>query len=263
MHLRRKIAISTWKPQKDATMNAVIAVDMTNALKFIAKEAENGLKLSPTVVVGKAIALSLEAIPWVNGRIVLGRFVPRDSVDICFLIAVPESKNLGYTTLRNVPKMTFQQIADGLSKSAGSVRKGTDPDFKANMDVARLLPTALMGPLFEFLAFLSNCLGVSFLKPLGVNPHAFGSFTITSVGAFGFEEAYAPQTPWNHHPGLCTVCAIKQQPVVVDDNKIEARPVMKVTFTVDHRYLDGYEASLFMKRFQALMNNPLEMNSSN
>jgi len=28
----------------------------------------------------------------VNGRIVLGRFVPRETIDICFLVAVPDSK---------------------------------------------------------------------------------------------------------------------------------------------------------------------------
>jgi len=256
MHLRRKIAISTWKPQKDSAMTAVVSFDMTNAQAFIAKHQANGIKLSPTVLFGKAIAHSLETIPHVNGRIIWGRFVPRDTVDICFLVAVKDSKNLGYTTLRNVPKMSLKQIADAVGRNAENVRTGKDPNFKQNMDVAKMLPTFIMGPLFAFLGFIANCIGVTWLKPLGVDPHAFGSFVITSIGAFGFEEATAPLTPWSHNPGIATVCAIKQQPVVLENGKIEARPIMKVAFTVDHRYLDAYEASIFRQKLEQLIANP-------
>lgn len=46
---------------------------------------------------------------------------------------------------------------------------------------------------------------------------------MTSIGMLGFEEAYAPFSPFFHTTGLATVCAIKKKPVVVEGDKIEAR----------------------------------------
>jgi pyruvate dehydrogenase E2 component (dihydrolipoamide acetyltransferase) len=260
MSLRRKVAIGTWKPQKDSAMNAVVAIDVTNATKFMEKQNSkgNGAKLSITVLVGKAMALALKEMPHVNGKIVFGRFVPRETVDICFLVAVPDSKNLGYVTMIDVPKMSLNQMAESLTKNASSVRSGKDVTFKANMDVAAMLPTFVLGPIMAFLAFISNCLGFG-IKAVGLNPNSFGSFTITSIGAFGFDEAFAPTTSMYHHPGVATVCAIKQKPVVMDDGKIEARPIMKITFTVDHRYLDGHESSIVMKKLMHFLEKPEEM----
>jgi len=45
---------------QDSAMNANVSVDMTNALAFIDKvQADKGIKLTPTILVGKAIAESL------------------------------------------------------------------------------------------------------------------------------------------------------------------------------------------------------------
>lgn len=70
---------------------------------------EEGIKLTPTILVGKAVGAalavrlfalsqraalltSLQVVPHSVGRVVMGRFVPREQIDVCFLVAVPESK---------------------------------------------------------------------------------------------------------------------------------------------------------------------------
>jgi len=258
MTVRRKIAISSWKPQKDSAMTGCVPVDMTNALKFMEEANKSGIKLTPTVLVGKAVAEALREIPEVNGRIVFGRFLPRSTIDVCFLVAVPESKNLGYATLRSVDKMSLSAIADGITKNASNVRTGKDENFKANVDLARMMPTILLNPVVQLAGFLGNVIGLT-IKPLGLDAHAFGSIVVTSIGSLGIEEAYAPFTPMFHVPAVATVCAIKRKAVVVENDKIEVRSIMNITFTVDHRLLDAVEGSKFMKKLEHLLTHPTEM----
>jgi len=49
--------------------------------------------------------------------------------------------------------------------------------------------------------------------------------------------------------------AIMNRPVCVGD-KIEARPMMYVALTYDHRIIDGREAVLFLKKIKACVEDP-------
>jgi 2-oxoglutarate dehydrogenase E2 component (dihydrolipoamide succinyltransferase) len=51
---------------------------------------------------------------------------------------------------------------------------------------------------------------------------------------------------------------IEKRPVVVDD-KIEARPMMYVALSYDHRIIDGREAVSFLKRIKEYIENPEQM----
>lgn len=63
--------------------------------------------------------------------------------------------------MRNMPALTLKQVADQFQQNAEQVRRGTDKNFKKNMDLAKLLPTVVIGPLVQFLGFVTNCLGAS------------------------------------------------------------------------------------------------------
>ena len=49
--------------------------------------------------------------------------------------------------------------------------------------------------------------------------------------------------------------ATNMRPVVVD-GKIEARPMMYVALTYDHRLIDGREAVTFLKRIKEVVEDP-------
>lgn len=52
--------------------------------------------------------------------------------------------------------------------------------------------------------------------------------------------------------------AIKNRPVCVG-NKIEARPMMYIALSYDHRLVDGREAVLFLKNVKELIEDPRRM----
>ena len=80
-----------------------------------------------------------------------------------------------------------------------------------------------------------------------------GCFTITNGGVFGSMMG----TPIINPPqsAILGMHATKMRPVVVG-GKIEARPIMYVALTYDHRIIDGREAVLFLRQIKELVEDP-------
>merc|ERR1711990_957633 len=80
-----------------------------------------------------------------------------------------------------------------------------------------------------------------------------GTFTITNGGVFGSMMG----TPIINPPqsAILGMHATKNRPVCVG-NKIEARPIMYVALTYDHRIIDGREAVVFLRTVKELIEDP-------
>ena len=83
-----------------------------------------------------------------------------------------------------------------------------------------------------------------------------GTFTITSMGGMGGGWGFG--TPIINQPqsAILQPGGIMDRPVV-EDGEIVIRPMMPVSFTFDHRVLDGVPAGMFMGRLGQLLQNPL------
>ena len=80
-----------------------------------------------------------------------------------------------------------------------------------------------------------------------------GTFTITNGGVFGSMMG----TPIINPPqsAILGMHATKNRPVCVG-NRIEARPIMYVALTYDHRLIDGREAVIFLKTIKETIEDP-------
>lgn len=80
-----------------------------------------------------------------------------------------------------------------------------------------------------------------------------GTFTITSLGTYA--GTYA--TPIINYPemGILGFYRIEKRPVVVD-NEIVIRDMANISFSIDHRIVDGYLGARFTKAFIEFMENP-------
>ena len=80
-----------------------------------------------------------------------------------------------------------------------------------------------------------------------------GVFTITNIGVIG--STYF--TPIVNYPesGILGTGRIEDQAKVVD-GKIVIRKIMPISFTYDHRVLDGAEAARFMNDLRDLLEKP-------
>ncbi|MDX1442869.1 MAG: 2-oxoglutarate dehydrogenase complex dihydrolipoyllysine-residue succinyltransferase [Gammaproteobacteria bacterium] len=83
-----------------------------------------------------------------------------------------------------------------------------------------------------------------------------GTFTITNGGVFGSLFS----TPILNRPqsAILGMHAIKERAVVVD-GKVEARPMMYIALTYDHRIIDGREAVLTLVTIKDMLEDPARL----
>jgi 2-oxoglutarate dehydrogenase E2 component (dihydrolipoamide succinyltransferase) len=84
-----------------------------------------------------------------------------------------------------------------------------------------------------------------------------GTFTITNGGVFGSMLS----TPILNPPqvGILGMHATKQRAMVMPDGSIQARPVMYLALSYDHRIIDGREAVSFLVRVKECIESPERM----
>lgn len=83
-----------------------------------------------------------------------------------------------------------------------------------------------------------------------------GSFTITNVGGVSKDSVYS--TPIINYPEVAILgtSRITYEPVVNADRELEVAPVMKLSFTFDHRVIDGVEAQKALDELKSLLADP-------
>jgi hypothetical protein len=67
--------------------------------------------------------------------------------------------------------------------------KGGDQNHKKRMGLLNILPSFLIAILYKLCVFLTSYLGVN-IPALGLEKDAFGAMIVTSVGMFGYIDAY-------------------------------------------------------------------------
>ncbi len=93
-------------------------------------------------------------------------------------------------------------------------------------------------------------------RKLNIQDLTEGTFTVTNYGAVG--GAFG--VPIINYPQVAILGTgrITRKPVVEGD-EIRAANVLPLSLSVDHRIVDGAEATKFMKRIMYLLNNPVEL----
>jgi 2-oxoglutarate dehydrogenase E2 component (dihydrolipoamide succinyltransferase) len=81
-----------------------------------------------------------------------------------------------------------------------------------------------------------------------------GTFTISNGGVYGSLMS----TPILNPPqsGILGMHKVQQRPMVVEGGKIEARPMMYLALSYDHRIIDGREAVSFLVRVKECLEDP-------
>ena len=131
-----------------------------------------------------------------------------------------------------------------------------------NIGVAVDTPEGLMVPvvkgadkksLYDISKEIENFVEKAKTRKIDLMDLKGGVFTITNIGVIG--STYF--TPIINYPETCILGTgrIEDQARVLD-GKIVVRKVMPISFTYDHRVLDGAEAARFMNDLRALLENP-------
>lgn len=251
----RKIAAAAWGPPNDPQIFGDLEVDATNILRFIERaRAATGRGVTLTTVVGKAVAKALADHPDLNVRMYRGRFIPRDTVDIFFIVSAEEGAELSGVKVERTDEKPVVEVARELAERAGRIRGGDDAELGKTKKLIGSTPRRLLRTSIRASTWLTSDRDLD-LKKWGLPRQAFGSAIISSVGMFGIQHAYAPLASYYRIPFLVLVGEVVDRAVVVE-GRVEARPIVTLSATLDHRYIDGFHAARLARSATAYLKDP-------
>lgn len=175
-----------------------------------------------------------------------------------------ERRQVRLTYLPFIIKATVQALKDFPSFNAS-----LDMDNKKvllhryyHLGVATAVPDGLLVPvirhadrlnLLQIAAELNRLGELAQQRKLSAAELSGSTFTITNFGSFGAYQG----TPIINPPEVAILgCGrIEERPVVVQ-GQIEARPVLPLALSYDHRLIDGAAAGAFIGRLKALLADP-------
>lgn len=235
---RRKVAVATWRASRDGRLFGRLAIDATELLAHLdAVRAQTGQRVTVTHAVGKAVALALRAVPEAHGRVLMGRVVPYPSCDIGFAVDL-DGSDLAPVKVRRADVLPLPEIAAQVSAGAARLRAGGDRDFATSSALARFVPWFLTRPMLALVGLVNGGLG---WRAFGQPGFPLGSAFISNVGPFGLDEGLLAPVPFARVPLYVLVGRVADAPTVVNGT-VAVRPQLVLTFTTDHRLLDGAQA---------------------
>jgi pyruvate dehydrogenase E2 component (dihydrolipoamide acetyltransferase) len=175
-----------------------------------------------------------------------------------------ERRGIRLTYLPFIIKATVQALKDfpHFNASLDMANKKVLLHRYYHLGIATAVPDGLLVPvirhadrlnLLQIAAELSRLGELAQQRKLSVEELSGSTFTITNFGSFGAYQG----TPIINPPEVAILgCGrIEERPVVVQ-GQVEARPVLPLALSYDHRLIDGAAAGAFVGRLKTLLADP-------
>ena len=257
----RKIAIGTWHEGGDPSVYGTMDINMDEAMRYMADfRARTGRKLTISHMMAKVAAMALKEVPDANAVLRWNRIYLRKRIGIFFQVVMTDEgegkTDLSGATIYDVEQKSLVEIYDDFCAKVEKVRKRQDPALEKTRQTFLSVPYFLLNRLLKIISFFSYTLNLD-LRWAGIPSDPFGSMMITNVGSLGLDTAYVPLVPYSHVPILLALGNVRDSPVV-RDGKLAVGKTMKVNATFDHRFIDGFHASVLSKVLRDWFEHPYE-----
>lgn len=216
-HMVQSMTDSLAVPQASVWMD----VDVTHTVELIEQLGRrrefSQMRISPIVVLAKAVCLAMARHPEINSILDLerGEIVVRPDVNLG--IAAATKRGLVVPNIKRANELNLLELAQALNDLVAKVREG------------RISPSDASD----------------------------GTFTITNVGVFGVEGGTPILNPGES--AILLLGTFNRRPWVVgsgDQERVVVRSVAKLTLSIDHRVLDGEQASRFLADVATILEDP-------
>ena len=239
----RKLAGAAWSAPSDPQFYGDLEIDAGTLQEYRRTiEDTTGVHCTITHLVGKAVAHGLAEVPSLQVRLAHGREYDRKSVDVFFIVSA-EGGELTGVKIEQADTKSVAELAVELTNSTTAIADGSDAAFGRVKRLMDVLPPWALRRAFRLSAWLTSDLDLD-LPRLGLRREAFGGAMITSVGMWGVSRAYSPLASYYRVPLLVLVGAGHERPVAIT-GRVVVRPMLTLTATFDHRYVDGSHAARF------------------
>ena len=257
----RKIAIGTWATAYDPSVYGTMEVNMDEAMRYLADfRAKTGRKLTISHMMAKVAAMALKEVPDANAVMRWNRIYLRKRIGIFFQVVMTDEghgkTDLSGATIYDVEQKSLVEIYDDFNAKVEKVRQRKDPALEQTRKTFLGVPYFALNFLLKAISFLMYTLNLD-MRWAGMPQDPFGSMMITNVGSLGLDVAYVPLVPYSRVPILLALGNVRDAPVV-RDGKLTVGKIMKVNATFDHRFIDGFHASVLSRVLRDWFEHPYE-----
>jgi len=250
----RRLAGSLWTAPNDPQIFGALDIDARPLRSYIEAARSAGHHVTPTHLVGRAVAHALTRVPEMNVQIRGGRAIPREGVEIFFIAAVAAGHDLSGVKISEMDRKSVISVAEELATRGSRLKAGADPDFARTKRMMDRLPPWLLRLALRLGTVVTEDLRRE-IGSLGLRRTPFGSAMVSSVGMLGLPQGFAPLAWMYDVPLLVLVGELTEMPVA-EDGRVEVREVLPITATIDHRYADGWHISQLMMAFREYLAAP-------
>jgi len=272
----RKLAVGAWRSMNDAATTAELTLNMEPVLTFLdnlnskekgtvsgsqdghSSNEENPITLTHFWV--KAIAQCLEKFPEVNTALVGSKFILRDHIDIFVTTMIREkgthnhNYDLSGISIQDPHKMNLKQIANESYTKIEDLKKGRDTQIRRVRKLSKWIPLWAAPVCVGLANWWTFTLNRS-LEWLGLPGDRFGSVLISNFAALGVEKATIPLYPFSRTPYAVGLGKPRLTPIA-EGNSVTVKTCSTITFTMDHRVIDGFQGAKLMKHLRKIVNDP-------
>jgi pyruvate/2-oxoglutarate dehydrogenase complex dihydrolipoamide acyltransferase (E2) component len=255
----RKLAIGSWKTAYDPTVYGTLTVRMDKAMAYIeAFRQRTGVRLTVTHLVAKAMGEALRRCPDANAILRYNRIYLRQRVTLSTLVVQTDGGKVDLTSARieDADQKSLREIAGDLEEAVRRVRERRDVALEKGKGTIQKIPYLFLNTFTWLLSFFMYTLNLD-LSRFGMPKDAFGSAIITNVGSLGLDTAYVPLVPYTRVPIFIAPGAIRDAPVV-ENGKVVPGKMMNVNASFDHRFIDGFHASILATTLREMLESPFE-----
>jgi 2-oxoacid dehydrogenases acyltransferase (catalytic domain) len=251
----RKLATSAWGPPMDPQFFGDLDLDASPLLSYLEEvRRATGVHITMTHLIGRAVAIGLVEVPELRVRLAGGREHYRDSIDVFFIVTTGHGQELTGVKVCAADRKRAVEVATEVNRRCAAITAGDDPDLGRGKALLTRLPPSMLRIALHLGAWLTSDLNLD-MSRFGMPRQAFGGAMITSVGMWGVSRAYSPLAHYYRVPLLVLVGAVRKVPVVVED-EVVVRPMLTLTATFDHRYVDGFHAAQFARAVRSYCEDP-------
>ncbi|EGR28706.1 hypothetical protein IMG5_170060 [Ichthyophthirius multifiliis] len=255
-NIRRKIQIATWEEPKEGLIHIKMEIDCTKVLDFLSNYKPDEVKPTLTHFGIKAVSNILDQSRLIiNGKLMFGKFVPFETVDVTCLIDIDNGNDLGAITIRKCDELSVLELAKYVKQKSEKIKKSKgDNIHKKRNNSLQYFPPFIVSVILQLTKWFSYYFGLN-LPFLGINKNNFGGAIVTSIGMLGIVDAVAPHCNFMNCPALLVLNKVIDKPIVRKGQIVIAK-VMNCNFTVDHRFIDGGKARYIKTAFIDVFENP-------
>ena len=250
----RRVATAAWDGPNDPQVFGALDIDGTALRAFMQGARAAGHHVTPTHLAGRAVAHALAAVPDLHVRLLAGRAFPRPSIDVFFIAAIERGRDLSGVKVERADQKSAVAIAAELDERGRALKQGKDPSLARAKATLERLPMPLLHVALRLGAWVTGDLALN-IPQLGLLASPFGSAMVTSVGMLGIPHGFAPLMWMYRVPLLVLVGEMSDKPVAID-GRVEVRPMLPITATIDHRYVDGAQIAKAMRAFRKYLEAP-------